>query len=368
MIICNNCGATNNTSSAHFCRKCGALLPVSTPQRSRKITINSKKKEKEILLSSINLSQKEPTKTQKKNKANQFKGELHFFTSSAKKNQELSQLELKPIPNEKSGPNQSKTYSNSSNIINRNLKKINLTDIPSDNLEETSKEKLKFLQEIKPKPFEGSIISFKSSLKPKSKTKIKTQQSISKSSSKIPSKFQTSQGDSTFKMKRLEEDMSDVLKALSKKLRNPKAIHKLKPSKNKKPEEKIHPTNMNEILKQLLTIDTKIEASAIIKEDGTILASAISNRISDTLFATIGQNLSLIGIDIIEGLNAGYLKSISIRGTEGILDLAPIDKNDSITKDMILLIFSHPKVKSGIINIATNLIKRQIKIYLGIDK
>jgi len=35
---------------------------------------------------------------------------------------------------------------------------------------------------------------------------------------------------------------------------------------------------------------------------------------------------------------------------------------------MILIIFSHPKIKSGIINFAVNIIKKQIKEYLGIDK
>ena len=74
----------------------------------------------------------------------------------------------------------------------------------------------------------------------------------------------------------------------------------------------------------------------------------------------------MISQDIIEWLNAGVLKSISLKGTEGILDLAPIDKKSPNVKDMILIIFSTPKVKSGIINIASNLVKKQIKDYLGI--
>ncbi len=125
---------------------------------------------------------------------------------------------------------------------------------------------------------------------------------------------------------------------------------------------------MNDILKRLIMLDLNIEASAIIKTDGTILASAISSRISDSLFATIGMNLSMMGSDIIEGLDAGKLRSISVRGTNGILDLAPIDKENPSVKDMILVILSNPKTKSGIISFAVNIVKKQLKEYLGIQK
>ncbi|MFW9879702.1 MAG: hypothetical protein ACFFG0_42045, partial [Candidatus Thorarchaeota archaeon] len=171
------------------------------------------------------------------------------------------------------------------------------------------------------------------------------------------------------KQKRLEKDMTEVLSFLSKKI----SVKKLEPSITKtttkiEPDKKIPPASMNEILKELITLDSRIEASAIIKTDGTMLASAISSRISESLFSTIGINLSMIGSDIIHGLSAGTLKSISVKGSEGVLDLAPIDRESPNLKDMILILFSHPKVKSGIISVATNLIKKQIKFYLGLEK
>ncbi len=43
MIICSNCGATNNEVSGHICRKCGALLPTS--RRAPRIRMDPKKKE-----------------------------------------------------------------------------------------------------------------------------------------------------------------------------------------------------------------------------------------------------------------------------------------------------------------------------------
>jgi len=161
-----------------------------------------------------------------------------------------------------------------------------------------------------------------------------------------------------------------VLSFLSKKItvKPLESIEKQKQAIQEKPEEKIPPSSMNEILKDLLKLDLHIEASAIIKGDGTILASAISSRISETLFATIGQNLSMIGNDIIKGLSAGTLLNISIRGTDGVLDLAPIGSKKSFGDDMILIILSHPRVKSGIIYFAVSIVKKQVKQYLGLLK
>jgi predicted regulator of Ras-like GTPase activity (Roadblock/LC7/MglB family) len=179
---------------------------------------------------------------------------------------------------------------------------------------------------------------------------------------------ESSIGGSLLKQKQLEEDMSKVLKFLSNKVTVKKLPSEEKEEIKKKAEPIISPASLNEILKELLKLDLNIEASAIIRNDGTILASAISSRISDSLFATIGQNLSMIGKDIIEGLSAGRLMNISVRGTNGVLDLAPIDIESSLGKDMILIILSNPRVKSGIINFAANIVKKQVKQYLGISK
>ncbi len=171
---------------------------------------------------------------------------------------------------------------------------------------------------------------------------------------------------SIIKQKQLEKDMTKVLGFLSKKISVKKLeIPKSETEETKELKEEIPPSSMSEILNRLLSLDLNIEASAILKTDGTILASAISSRISDSLFATIGMNLSMIGTDIIEGLDAGTLKSISIKATDGVLDLAPIDKENPQVKDMFLILFSHSKVKSGIISFAINIVKKQLKDYLG---
>jgi len=71
---------------------------------------------------------------------------------------------------------------------------------------------------------------------------------------------------------------------------------------------------------------------------------------------------------LVISIGAGKLKSISLKASDGVLDLAPIDQENPSVKDMFLIIFSHPKVKSGIIAFAVNIVKKQIKDYLGLKK
>ena len=246
-------------------------------------------------------------------------------------------------------------------IINTENLKSDLTQIPIKTLEPGETGRKELLREITPKPFVGTIMPSKRTYGPPKKE-------IDKKNFSNQTKPTENKTDGSFlKQKQLEMDMSDVLAVLSKKLSiSREEISKPKPSKTQEAEKEIVPASMNEILTQLLNLDKFIEASALIKTDGTILASALSNRISDSLFLTIGQNLSMIGTDIIGGLSAGKLSSISIRGTEGVFDLAPIDRKIPELSDMILMIFSHPRVKPGIISFAVNIVKKQIKDYLGI--
>jgi predicted regulator of Ras-like GTPase activity (Roadblock/LC7/MglB family) len=292
-------------------------------------------------------------------------------------NQDQEKLELQEIPIEEEKPN---LFSNLDEIP------IEASEIPSETVTDLEEKNPPILQEITPKPFQGRILSAKketSFFVPKSKDIItdaftELKQSVLEVESRkpkpsitpLPQKDIDSDSEvAIIKQKKLEKDMSEVLGFLSKKI----AVNKIKPKEpkstsKKEPEHKLPPASMNEILKELISLDSRIEASAIIRTDGTMLASAISSRISESLFGTIGINLSMISSDIIHGLSAGTLKSISVKGTEGILDLAFLDLENSNLKDMILILFSHPQVKSGIISIAINLIKKQVKYYLGLEK
>ena len=319
MIICSNCGATNNEANSNICRKCGALLPIST--KPPRVKIKSK--------------ERKPKKSTQKEEVEVKKNELDL--------QEIPLSEFKESLEE--------------------INKISESEDEEDEVfyEDKEEEKENFLKEIKPRPFQGSIIT---------DSKIYGSLASHKKQNSIPDSKRVGiekESAAVIRQKQLEEDMTKVLKFLSNKITVKELPSKIDLNKKELKEQKqnsLIPLSMNEILKDLLKLDINIEASAIIKSDGTILASAISSRISDSLFAAIGQNLMMIGSDIIAGLSAGKLQSISLRGSKGVLDLAPISE----TNDMLLLIFSNPKIKSGIIHLAAKNVKNQVKEYLGISK
>ncbi|TFF84940.1 MAG: zinc-ribbon domain-containing protein [Promethearchaeota archaeon] len=345
MIICPNCGSTNDENTK-VCRKCGALLPVSTKAPRLRVPFSKKDKESE----KKETSNKPPSKSE----TNTFTpAETKFFNSKGEK-EEKNNLNLQEIPMSGNGiENNSET---------------------SDEIQPLNQNRWADLEEIEPSPFDGSIFSkdpvsgtSTPQSKPKSQSKpltpVKPSQELSKKKKQQADEVQG-------RRKQLEEDMREVLRFLSEKLQIPQTEEIITDDEEieeeEAPKKEIKPESLTEILKKLLNIDINVEASALINRDGTILASAISDRISDSLFATIGQNLSMMGEDIIDGLSAGSLQSISVRGTEGILDLAPIDSENPNLSKMLLIIFSNPKVKSGVINIATNLVRKQVKEYLGI--
>lgn len=366
MRICSNCGATNNTEGRPICRKCGALLPVASKKKRIRIPTGTKEEEKETepkvepIIESIvepivkPIEQKESTQKEKKKED----VKVEFSASEEKK---TNKLDLHEIPKEQLKP----------------APKPKVKPIPKDlsAISSTSKIQVPPLKPVTPQPFEGTLLSPIESQQKQADVNLQaiplgitdSGTTVQQEKFKLPPIQAEDIQASIKKVKRLEEDMVEVLGFLSKKLDIPKKEEKpTKPKEKKEIKEKIPPSSMEEILKQLLTLDLHIEAAAVIKRDGKIVASAVSSRMSDSLFATIGQNLSMIGTDIIHGLSAGNLKSISVKGTSGILDLAPIDDQESsLVKDMILIIFSHPKVKSGIIAFAVNIIRKQIIDYLG---
>jgi len=363
VIICQNCGTTNNEAVSHTCRTCGALLPVSSKSsRSRRTKVDKNKKEQPKLIEPISKESSVPTKNEEK--------KLELQEIPKKSGKIKNEVELQEIPKPPS-----EDFENEISSKNEIVSEVNRSDV---------------LQEIPAQPYKGTIIDSQKRFQPPSSLpspRFRPANAISDAFMELKSSVlegqekkqptplspipleKTESEESVLKQKRLEKDMTEVLGFLSKKI-SVKKLDIPKPKTKEKEElrESIPPSSMSEILKRLLTLDLNIEASAIIKTDGTILASAISSRISDSLFATIGMNLSMIGSDIIDGLDAGALKSISVRGSDGVLDLAPIDKEDHNVKDMFLIIFSHPKVKSGIIAFAANIVKRQLKEYLGLKE
>ncbi|MFW9785681.1 MAG: hypothetical protein ACFFFB_25585 [Candidatus Heimdallarchaeota archaeon] len=357
MIICQNCGTTNNENLTHTCRKCGALLPVSS-----KSSRSKKRKEKKNQLETLTEKSDSSTKIGEKT--------LHLTEIPTDAKTPLNTTELKEIP-ESTFEDTESEFVKSKKSESKETKEEVLQEIPAPPYRGTTIESRIGTKMTPSMPTPGSpstdtitdaFSELKGSLtEDQKKRQLKGLSAIQSEEVEID--------DSLKKRNQLEKDMTKVLSFLSKKI----SVKKLETEKNqttKKKEEikEIPPTSMNEILNRLISLDLNIEASAIIKTDGTILASAFSSKISDSLFTTIGMNLSMMGSDIMEGLGAGSLKSISLKATEGTLDLAPIDKENPSLKDMFLILFSHSKVKSGIISFAINIVKKQLKGYFGLNQ
>lgn len=406
MRICPNCGATNSEADSNVCRKCGALLPLSNHPPRMRISLGRKKEKQSI--QETDSTVKEHIDNKKTTNA-PIPGEIKFFNASKqeKPSKKEDDLRLSEIPLNIEDMEQSDYFKPSSES-----QKTSDISSPLPSEENGIKE---YFREVTPKPFDSPLIIKKGvygsvkkqepkqimeeNLKPNATKRenhsldqdktIKKQDEVIKNQenlkgvkkSELPpikikvqpikrEKTQTSQTTGNTKSEELVNDMLDVLSDLSNKLEIPEKRQESKIIKEVSITEKkeIPPTSLNDVLQKLMELDLHIEAAAIIKEDGNILASAISSMISDSLFATIGKNLSSIGNDIIEWLDADPLLNISIRGKNGILDLAPIDKNIPELQDLVLVIFSHPKAKSGIINLAISIVRKQVIEYLGLKK
>jgi len=225
VIICSNCGTTNNESASNICRKCGALLPRS--RRPPRMRIAPKKKE--ILEFR---GEKKKTKAKKKPQPAKPKKKPPIKKEPAKP----TSLDLHEIPKVKALNNdhveifEDSTDNAEEEIIEDDID-VNLGEVEEDR---------EFLKEIAPQPFRGSIIADKSIYgQPKQSRKVSRSKSKKVTQVAIASENIES---SLLKQKQLEEDMTKVLSFLSKKI----TVKPLKPVKkgvkaSTKPKDSIPP-------------------------------------------------------------------------------------------------------------------------------
>jgi predicted regulator of Ras-like GTPase activity (Roadblock/LC7/MglB family) len=163
----------------------------------------------------------------------------------------------------------------------------------------------------------------------------------------------------------LSEIMSEAMRSLSQQLGLAKSTQKkviTPPASPAEVVEEVEPQTMNDILKDLGRIDPNIEASSIIRQDGTILAAATSHRLNESLLSVIAGTLSNISRDVMQAMEAGKLKFTSIHGTQGILFLAPL------FADMLLIVYTNPLSRPGVINVASHRVRAQLMKYMGMKE
>ncbi len=158
-------------------------------------------------------------------------------------------------------------------------------------------------------------------------------------------------------MKRELESFKDKMDLLPK---TPAIKKKEEPSPVKDELPFKEPENLGDVLRELIKIDPSIKASALVKRDGTILASAISSALSDSLIAIIATTVTTVGSDIMFATEAGDLKYITFGGTSGIVHIVPT------IGDIFLIILTGPNSKQGIISVVAKQVEKGVKTYLNL--
>ncbi|MHA1714641.1 MAG: hypothetical protein ACTSXP_03270 [Promethearchaeota archaeon] len=120
------------------------------------------------------------------------------------------------------------------------------------------------------------------------------------------------------------------------------------------------PQSLGDILKGIIKIDNFVKASALVRRDGTILASAITTRMTDSLLAIIATTVANIGKDVIFSTGSGSLKYITFAGTKGIIHLVPV------LTDISLIVFTDSRSRRGVIEVISKYVEKKLKQYLNI--
>lgn len=75
--------------------------------------------------------------------------------------------------------------------------------------------------------------------------------------------------------------------------------------------------NLNRILRSLQSASPDVEASALISEDGLMIASALPQHIEETRVAGMSATLSSLGTRAATELERGSVEEVLVRGAHG---------------------------------------------------
>ncbi len=114
-----------------------------------------------------------------------------------------------------------------------------------------------------------------------------------------------------------------------------------------------------EFLRGLNRLDRNLEASAVVRRDGSLLASAHSSRVKPNMMATICSTLFGIAEDSIRAISGGKMRIITITAQTSVLMLKPINE------DTILLLVTSPNSNIGLISMNSELVAQNIADFLA---
>lgn len=101
--------------------------------------------------------------------------------------------------------------------------------------------------------------------------------------------------------------------------------------------------NLNRVLRALQSSSPDVEASALISEDGLMIASALPQHIDETRVAGMSATLSSLGSRAAAELERGDVEEVLIRGKNGYA------VNIAAGSGTLLLVLASKQAKLGLI-------------------
>jgi len=111
---------------------------------------------------------------------------------------------------------------------------------------------------------------------------------------------------------------------------------------------------LKELLRSLNKLDKLLEASAIMRRDGTILSSAVSNKYNEDMMSMVAMNIFDIAADSIKALSGGNLKLLHLMADNALVLLSWINNQT------VLILITSPKSQVGLISMYSQLVSQKI--------
>lgn len=101
--------------------------------------------------------------------------------------------------------------------------------------------------------------------------------------------------------------------------------------------------NLNRILRTLQSASPDVEASALISDDGLMIASALPQHIEETRVAGMSATLSSLGARAADELERGDVEEVLVRGKNGYAVML------AASSGTVLLVLATRQAKLGLI-------------------
>lgn len=111
---------------------------------------------------------------------------------------------------------------------------------------------------------------------------------------------------------------------------------------------------LNSILRSIQAATPEIEASALISEDGLMIASAMPQHIDDMRVAGMSSTILGLGQRAATELKRGHLEQVLIRGAEGYVVMI------NAAAGTMLLVLASPDAKLGLVFLDMNKAVKEI--------